>query len=422
MRIDLFSIVMATITSSILILIIHFLTKNKQLNKHFGLSSVVLLYICSIVRMVVPIDIYKVSLPIGDPYVYRFLTDKIYSPVFENHFEYENFEFLYIHLFFIILCAVAVVLLIRSALQYIRFVKQIDKYTNLVSKREKQLFTKELNKFGFKRKIRLKVIDENISPMTYGIFSPVVLLPYNDYNDKELSFVFKHELMHQQNHDIILKLLVEIYCCIFWWNPFVYLLKRDLARILELKCDVNSTANCSTNEKIDYLSAILKCIKTTTAKSKEKPKSDLVSSVKSSLVSSDLATVASKNETKERFSYLLEMSTKKHAGKLFTIALSLTCALILALSYAFIILPTDLNPTDTIRNLDEEILAEDGVTFVSNETNTYLVKESDGNYTIYLNNPDFISTYSVPKENVEAGLYECYPIYDSIDEVKKSSK
>lgn len=421
MRIDLFSVVMAAITSSILILIIHFVTKSKQLNKHFGLSSVILLYICSIFRMVIPVDFYKVSLSIGDPFVYRFVTDHIYVPVFQEHKEHEAFGFLYVHLLACILCAVAVLFIIRLAYQYISFVKGIAKYSNLATDREKKIFAKAINRTGFKRKIKLMVIDEDITPMTYGILSPVVLLPCNDYDDKELSFVLRHELTHQKNHDIILKLLVEIYCCIFWWNPLVYLLKKDMARILELKCDVRATADCSAKEKVDYLSAILKCLKSTAA-NQDSPKSKLVSSVKSSLVSSEFAAAVKQDETMERFSYLLEISPKKYTGKLFTIILSAVCALILALSYIFIFMPSVLDQKEVYRKLNESILAEEGVTFVADEANSYLVKQADGSYMFYFNDPDNPDAFFVSTEEVNEGMYNCYPIYDSFRELILAQK
>ena len=410
MQISFYSLVMAAITSSLLILVIYFATKKRQLNKYFGLSCVIILYVCSIVRILVPIEFDKIVVKLCDPVVYRFVIDCLYQKV-GNQPNHAEPGFRYVHLLVIILLIVTAIFLIHMIRQYRKFTKFIDQYTNLATEREKNSFEQELQKIGFKRKITLKVIDEDIVPMTFGIIRPIVLLPCNDYTDEQLSYILRHELMHQKNHDILLKLLIEIYCCIFWWNPLARLLKKDLDKKLELKCDESATKGLSFEERSDYLRAIAICApikkdEDDNSSKKSKPKA----AAKSSIMNFKVATAESP-ETIERFTYVLDIPTQKYSSRIFLIGLSSVCAVILALSYIFIWQPD--SPVSHDAGWDE------GVEFVSDDTNSYLVEQTDGEYIWYFETPNGLESIPATKEDVEDGLYDIYPIYRLGEEVNR---
>lgn len=405
MRIDFYSIVMATITSSVLILIIFFATKNRRLNKYFGLSCVIVLYIASIVRMAVPVEFYRTVVKLCDPVVYRFVIYCLYQKV-GNQPNYAEPGFRYVHLLVLLLLFVAAIFLVRMIKQYRRFIKYTKQYPNLATNREKRFFEQECEKIGFKRRITFKVIDENIVPMTFGILHPVVLLPCNDYTDEQLPYILRHELIHQKNHDILLKLLIEVYCCLFWWNPLTRLLKKDLDRKLELKCDERAIKDFDDDKKLLYLSAIVKCLK----KANNSKDSKLTAEAKSSFLGF-MAVTSETPEIEERFNYILDIPAKKYSSKLFVVGLSLACFTILVLSYIFIFQPK--------RDMDfiDSLCWEDGATFVADETNSYLVEQPDGEYIWYFETPNGLDSIPATKEDVENGLYYIYPIYRLGEEV-----
>ena len=74
-------------------------------------------------------------------------------------------------------------------------------------------------------------------PFGIGVFQKRIFLPDKEYSESELFYILKHEYTHFCNHDLVVKMLVNLFCCVFWWNPFVYLLQNDITEILELKCD-----------------------------------------------------------------------------------------------------------------------------------------------------------------------------------------
>ena len=79
---------------------------------------------------------------------------------------------------------------------------------------------------------------ENVAPFSY--FSTIV---YNSrlYSPSELENILEHEKVHcQQKHSIDV-LLSRIFCIVFWFNPIVWLYKKDILQNLEFIADHEAT-------------------------------------------------------------------------------------------------------------------------------------------------------------------------------------
>ena len=90
-----------------------------------------------------------------------------------------------------------------------------------------------------KRQIRVRSSDQIATPLTYGILSPVILLPKNMnwLDEKGLSHILAHELIHIKRFDALKKLLLAAVLCVHWFNPLVWLMYILFNRDLELACD-----------------------------------------------------------------------------------------------------------------------------------------------------------------------------------------
>ena len=89
------------------------------------------------------------------------------------------------------------------------------------------------------RRITVRVSDEIDSPLTYGIFFPVILLPkQSDWADKEsMKLILEHEAAHIRHLDALKKLCLTISCVCHWFNPLVWLMAALACRDMELACD-----------------------------------------------------------------------------------------------------------------------------------------------------------------------------------------
>lgn len=96
-----------------------------------------------------------------------------------------------------------------------------------------------LKERSIKRSISVRQSDRILTPLTYGIFQPVILMPKKtDWNNtKQLQYILSHEYMHICHLDALKKIIATIVLCIHWFNPFVWVMYILFNRDVELTCD-----------------------------------------------------------------------------------------------------------------------------------------------------------------------------------------
>lgn len=89
------------------------------------------------------------------------------------------------------------------------------------------------------RRISVRCSDRISSPLTYGVFRPVILLPknYAQLETDDLKFVLTHEYVHIQRFDAVFKLVLTAAACIHWFNPLVWVMLVIANRDIEISCD-----------------------------------------------------------------------------------------------------------------------------------------------------------------------------------------
>ncbi len=92
-------------------------------------------------------------------------------------------------------------------------------------------------KFKLHRKVRIKVSDRVISPFTYGIARPVIVLPAKGIDSENIDAVLSHEMNHIRSYDVLLKKLALFAACIHWFNPLAWVMLVLTDRDIELACD-----------------------------------------------------------------------------------------------------------------------------------------------------------------------------------------
>ena len=74
------------------------------------------------------------------------------------------------------------------------------------------------------------------SPIAVGVLHPAIVMP-PDIPGDSVYHMLLHELTHVRRYDAVYKWVVEILVCLHWFNPMVYVLRRETARACELSCD-----------------------------------------------------------------------------------------------------------------------------------------------------------------------------------------
>lgn len=60
-----------------------------------------------------------------------------------------------------------------------------------------------------------------------------------------------------KNNDLLIKLLINVLCSVYWWNPIVYLLRADLNQTLEIRSDSLVVARLNPMQRGEYLETLL---------------------------------------------------------------------------------------------------------------------------------------------------------------------
>ena len=143
----------------------------------------------------------------------------------------------YVCLFFI-WSVFALVLFVRKITIYQGFIQYIKAGSTEVSDiKTLNLLSNCEEKLNIKTRVELSRNPLIASPIMIGFFRARIVLPACELDDKELSYIFVHELIHYKQRDMFYKWLIQIVVCAHWFNPFVYLLEKEVNKSCELSCD-----------------------------------------------------------------------------------------------------------------------------------------------------------------------------------------
>lgn len=78
-----------------------------------------------------------------------------------------------------------------------------------------------------------------VSPLTWGVFHPVILLPADalQWSTNLINSTLLHELAHIRRRDWFLQQVARCICACYWLNPLCWLIFRKLCRDAETACD-----------------------------------------------------------------------------------------------------------------------------------------------------------------------------------------
>lgn len=108
---------------------------------------------------------------------------------------------------------------------------------------ELKLFTElKAYQFGIKRKVKLWLSTSIHTPVTFGYFKPVILLPVallSNISTSQAETLILHELTHIRTNDYLLNWFLVAAETIFFFNPFVTSLCRQIKLEREKNCDIH---------------------------------------------------------------------------------------------------------------------------------------------------------------------------------------
>lgn len=174
---------------------------------------------------------------------------------------------------------------------------------------------------GIKRNVPLLKGEIFDSPVAMGMSHPMVILPDYHFDEVELTYIFEHELIHIKHRDVWKKIIGILISCIHWFNPFAYLLKKEIDRWAELACDEELAVDKTKEQRKAYCLFILDVLEQSAAL----PRYFLS------------ASGGGKKTIKERLEYV--MYSKKRSGKV--VGTSVVIALLITMLSAGVVFAMD---------------------------------------------------------------------------------
>lgn len=108
------------------------------------------------------------------------------------------------------------------------------------------------------RRIDIRQSDRILSPMTCGIWHPMIILPSRlACTDDQLKLILTHEYGHIRHFDVLIKWALAAVLCLYWFNPAIWLMYVLANRDMELSCDEYVIRVHGQSSKKLYASAII---------------------------------------------------------------------------------------------------------------------------------------------------------------------
>ncbi len=367
---SIFSFIMAILWCDIFVVAIHFLMKKDKFVIHITIYSILCVIVVSFIRLFMGFEF-------GTAIVIR--SYKIF-PAILKFLEYTPFvgisgagKLRVLDICVIIWIAGSIICAVKLLAGVIRFNRCMSDEPE-VDDENIALIMDEVTG-GRADKVRIVCTPKVSVPLISGLIRPTIYLPDIEFSDSELYYTLLHEWMHYVHKDLWVKLLAEIVCVIYWWNPVIYILKYNLDNTLEIKSDLSLSKGMPEKQKVDYLNNVLNVMNKINRQDSEYA----YNHIKLGLVA-----VGRKknNPIKQRFSYILQAGELEPTKKPTIVLFYIIMFVMLAVSYIFIIQSAGM-PDEYNGEIEEYT---DDALFDVDPDNSYLVEEPDGTYSLYIDN------------------------------------
>lgn len=364
MTVTIYSFIMSVLFSTVFLVAVHLFRNHSFFLRSFGVYTILALYALCFFRTVVIIE-----LPFAVPVGLRFALSSV-EAIREVRIPVVDHSVQLLDILCIIWGVVSLTLIVQFLWKNRRAYRKLARYAGNRSSVADEVFDRVKSESWRTPSVGLCVCPTQTVPAGIGLFHKLICLPDVEYSSEELYYILKHEYTHFCNRDLTVKFLVRLFCCVFWWNPAVYLFKKDIDQILEIKCDIKATERFNKREKSEYLTTIVRLLEDTRDSNYKPP----------TMLATGMAFRTYKGNVKERFRLITE---KPHpANRVFQGAFWAAIVLAVVLSYPFVLQTAFEAPV-------EEIYTDSTVQEFTTE-NAYILKQKDGSFILVLDSGEMV--------------------------------
>ena len=120
----------------------------------------------------------------------------------------------------------------------------------IIMLRRKHTVYRSIDGFDISRGSSLILLDNDTAP--YSFFRQIVV-GMRGLTDEELRCILAHESFHVSNLHSVDILFARLMCCLAWFNPFAWLIMRELRAVQEFQADAASIDTCGYKDYLHLL-------------------------------------------------------------------------------------------------------------------------------------------------------------------------
>lgn len=364
------SILTSVIVGNLFIMVIWFILSTNQSIRYININVIIIFILLTMIRLFLPFEYgFTHNIPC------KMILPSISKFVF-NHFSI-GYGRLYVYQVLLLIWMMGFLIrLFQTLVQYYKICKSMNCLPNCYT--IKSILDEVIKEKKIYVNFKVVKISGLMTPAIVGLRYPTIMIPDNEYTKEELTFILRHETEHFYQCDLWIKALLEIFCALYWWNPFCQIFKGQTAKALEMRVDSKVIKTMNEQQRLKYLECLLKV-----AKSHTKRTNNL-----------SLCFNGKRTTLKQRFCFILDYQGTKQ--KKWILANVFCAGIIIFLSAAIILEPYSIKYENTIG------------TFTISEKNSFFVKNESG-YDLYVN-----ATYYATVDKPKDGLSEL-PVYESLE-------
>ncbi|MCH1982527.1 M56 family metallopeptidase [Ruminococcus sp. OA3] len=372
------SFLAAFAAANVMVLFLAILLRSKSPLSRFGLNVLLLFTAFIGIRMLFPLEFfYTITFPskVALPFLFSWL--------FERPFSLPGGISVYLYQILLTVWISGTLCFLFQIISGHRKLQRLIRFLPTLNSTQVSMILKAVQRErNDNTQVRIVQTPHIATPALTGFIRPVILLPDLAFEDEELRYILTHELDHYYRHDLLWKLCFEILSAVYWWNPLMWILKKELSALTELKADDTVIENLDAEKRIAYLECLTRIHK---HQVQQFQSSNLLLTFSNARLDSLLY----------RAYYIIDDRKKRHGFGLIII-----CSMLLLLSTLFIFESYSISPTAEEESM--KIIPE----------KCYFIKLDDNLYDFYSGDV-YLGNVSNPyRDN-----FKDYPIYTKENEV-----
>ena len=379
MHLTMSSILNVTFLSGIAVVILYFLLKKQNIINHLTFRILFLCLAMILIRMILPVEC-RFATTIPDWYILPYIRDFLTFDITTAY----GYDIQIIHILYMIWILGSIISAVKTIFEFITL-KKLIRNGNAVEADLQDCFKLVLQKYKRKKEFRLIQVKTIDTPMIFGIRKPYILLPDITLSKEQWTYILKHEIAHYYHGDLWTKYFLALFTIIYWWNPFAYILNKQVSKILELHTDKMVIQDLKEEQQLDYAACLLHMSKQQLTKAKKNN-------------NFAISFIGSKNFSLSQRFHFITASEQQRKRKFSTSFVLLPILAITLFSFCFIFEPCSRDAED----IGESVLLT--------PENAYLVPNSESGYDIYYN-----GEYFGPVSTTDIGV--TLPVYDNKNDI-----